>query len=94
MYIGVLYRNQWQGIEGAPKTQTLTLHSPLKNDRVGVGFNVVNDAIGPIDETRANLSYSYRIPLGGHNKLAIGIQGGVSYRRADFTELAIAKPPR
>ncbi len=89
MYIGALYRNQWQGIDGAPKTQTLTLHSPLKYDRVGVGFNLVNDAIGPIDETKANLSYSYRIPLGGTNKLAIGIQGGLSYWRANWNELEL-----
>jgi len=87
MYISALYRNQWQGIEGAPKTQTLTLHTPLKNDRVGVGFNLVNDAIGPINETRANLSYSYKIPLGGTKRLAIGIQGGLNYRRADWSKL-------
>lgn len=89
MYISALYRNQWQGVEGAPKTQTLTLHTPLKNDRVGVGLNIVNDAVGPINETRANLSYSYKIPLGGTKRLAIGIQGGVNYRRTDFSQLVL-----
>ena len=89
MYISALYRNQWQGIDGAPKTQTLTLHTPLKNNRVGVGFNMINDAIGPIDETRAHLSYSYKIPLGGTKKLAIGLQGGVTYRRANWGELTL-----
>jgi type IX secretion system PorP/SprF family membrane protein len=89
MYISALYRNQWQGIDGAPKTQTLTLHTPLKNDRVGVGMNLVNDAVGPIEETRFNLSYSYKIPLGGTRRLAIGIQGGVNYRRADWSKLTL-----
>ena len=84
MYVGVLYRNQWQGVEGAPTTQTLTLHTPLRNQRVGVGINLVNDAIGPINETRANASYTYRIPLGGTNTLSIGIQGGLSYWRANW----------
>jgi len=87
LYVGVLYRNQWQGIEGAPTTQTLTMHTPLRNARVGVGLNLVNDAIGPIDETRANASYTYRIPLGGTNTLSIGIQGGLSYWRADWGQL-------
>lgn len=92
MYVGVLYRNQWLGIDGAPTTQTLTLHTPLRTQRVGVGLNIVNDAIGPIDETRAHASYSYRIPLGGKNTLAVGIQGGVSYWRAKWTALNLQNP--
>ena len=92
MYVGVLYRNQWQGIEGAPTTQTLTLHTPLRTQRVGVGFNLVNDAIGPINETRAFASYSYRIPLGGSNTLAVGLQGGMSYWRANWGELNLQNP--
>ena len=87
LYVGVLYRNQWQGIQDAPTTQTLTMHTPLKQQRVGVGLNLVNDAIGPINESRAFLSYSYRIPLGGSNTLAVGIQGGLAYWRADWGQL-------
>jgi len=83
MYISALYRNQWLGVGGAPTTQTLTLHTPLKNNRVGVGFHVLNDAIGPLEETKAFAAYSYKIPLGGTRQLAIGIQGGVSFRRGD-----------
>lgn len=87
MYISALYRNQWLGVDGAPTTQTLTLHTPLKNNRVGVGFHVLNDAIGPIEETKAFAAYSYKIPLGGTKQLAIGIQGGASYRRGDRSKL-------
>ena len=87
MYISALYRNQWLGVDGAPTTQTLTLHTPLKNNRVGVGFHVLNDAIGPIEETKAFAAYSYKIPLGGTRQLAIGIQGGVSYLRGDRSKL-------
>ena len=89
MYISALYRNQWSGVEGAPVTQTLTLHTPLKTNRVGVGFNLINDAIGPVAETRAFAAYSYKIPLGGTKQLAIGIQGGVSYIRGNRNELVL-----
>lgn len=89
MYISALYRKQWEGIDGAPTTQTLTLHTPLKNNRVGVGFHVLNDAIGPTEETRAFGAYSYKIPLGGDRQLAIGIQGGVSYRRGDRSKVTL-----
>jgi len=89
MYISALYRNQWSGVQDAPVTQTLTLHTPLKNNRVGVGFHLLNDAIGPTAETRAFAAYSYKIPLGGTKQLAIGIQGGVSYRRGDRSKLTL-----
>ncbi len=89
MYISALYRNQWTGVDEAPVTQTLTLHTPLKNNRVGVGFHILNDAIGPIEETRAFAAYSYKIPLGGDKKLAIGIQGGASFRRGDRNKITL-----
>ena len=38
MYISALYRNQWSGVNEAPVTQTLTLHTPLKNNRVAVSY--------------------------------------------------------
>ena len=90
--IGLLYRNQWWGIDGAPVTQTFTIHTPLKNERVGVGFSAYNDVIGPTNQMGANFSYAYRIPMGngGKGKLAIGLQGGVTNWRADWSKLNLA----
>ncbi len=87
--IGVLHRTQWWGIDGAPSTQTLTAHTPLRNDRVGVGFSAYSDIIGPTHTLGANLSYAYRIPI-GRGKLSIGLQGGATNWRADFTKLTHA----
>jgi type IX secretion system PorP/SprF family membrane protein len=90
--IGLLYRNQWWGIDGAPVTQTFTIHTPLRNKRVGVGFSAYNDVIGPSKQMGANFSYAYRIPMGndGRGKLAIGLQGGVTNWRADFSKITLA----
>jgi len=86
--LGILHRSQWVGIDGAPVTQSVTAHTPLKNDRVGVGFSLVNDAIGPTNNLGVNLSYAYRIPVGENGaKLSIGLQGGVENYRGDFNEL-------
>ncbi len=88
MSIGLLHRTQWWGIQGAPTTQTLTIHTPLKNERVGVGLSLVNDKIGPTNTFGANLSYAYRIPVGSNGaKLAIGLQAGVENYRADWNKL-------
>ena len=88
MSIGLLHRTQWWGIEGGPSTQTLTLHSPLRNERVGVGLSAIHDQIGPSRSLTINLSYAYRIPI-GNGKLSVGIQGGGVNWRADYTGLIL-----
>ena len=92
MSLGVLHRQQWVGIDGAPTTQTVTAHTPLRNERVGVGFSLTNDAIGPTDITFANLAYAYRIPVGGGLRLSVGLQGGIESWRADFSQLTLQEP--
>jgi type IX secretion system PorP/SprF family membrane protein len=86
--LGLLHRTQWFGFGGraTPQTQSLTAHTPLKNERVGVGLNLVNDIIGPTNTLGANISYAYRIPIGKY-KLAIGLQGGGEYYSYDHTKI-------
>ena len=91
MSVGLLHRSQWYEIDGAPTTQTFTLHTPLRNERVGVGFSLVNDKIGPSNTTGVNLVYAYRIPM-GKAKLSIGLQAGLESYRADWSKLNIEDP--
>ena len=73
--VGLLYRTQWTGINGAPKTGTLSLHSPV-GDKIGLGFSAITDQIGPIDETNVFADFSYTLNLGGDHRLAFGIKAG------------------
>jgi type IX secretion system PorP/SprF family membrane protein len=84
--VNVLHRSQWLGIEGAPTTQTLSIHSPV-NDRVGLGFSLVNDAIGVTGTTSANFIYAYRFKV-GKGTLSTSLQAGVVNWRADFNKLS------
>ena len=86
MTVGLIHRSQWVEIDGAPTTQSLTLHTPLKNERIGVGLSLVNDKIGPTNTTGLNLAYAYKIPI-GKMKLSIGLQAGIENYNADWTEL-------
>lgn len=45
MSIFGLYRAQWVGLEGAPKTGTLSMHTPIENSKIGLGFSLINDNI-------------------------------------------------
>jgi len=85
-----LYRNQWNGMEGAPVTQTVSVHTPFK-ERIGLGLNITNDRVGVSGSTQANLSYAYRIPF-GQGKLALGLQASFMNYRADFDKLNYRDP--
>jgi type IX secretion system PorP/SprF family membrane protein len=40
------YRNQWVGLQGAPKTQSASVHGPLMNKKMGLGLTMMNETIG------------------------------------------------
>lgn len=83
-----LYRNQWVGIDASPKTISLSAHSPLRNDRVGLGLNIVNDKLGISNFTRVTGDYAYRIPMGSNGgKLALGLQASLLSLTNNFSEL-------
>jgi type IX secretion system PorP/SprF family membrane protein len=71
----LLYRSQWVNIEGAPKTISASLHSPLNNPHLAMGVNIYNDQIGAMSTTGVMGTFAYRIifPKG---KLSFGLQGG------------------
>ena len=74
----MLYRNQWVGLKGAPQSQSISLHTPLKNKKVGLGFNVINDKIGPTNNLGIFGTYAYHLPL-RDGKLSMALRAG-TYR--------------
>lgn len=72
-----IYRLQWAGFEGAPKTLNVAVHSPLKNDKYALGANLYNDKIGLYNRTGFDVAYAYRIALTERIKLSLGIQGSI-----------------
>lgn len=90
MSFGLLYRTQWVGFEGAPRTLTFTGNSSLGTfDQMGLGLSVVTETIGPADDSNINIDYSYAINVSDNAKLAFGLKAGVSVLNVDFTRLNI-----
>lgn len=87
--IAALYRAQWIGLEGSPETQTLNLHSPIRNSRVGYGLSVVNDNIGDgvVQETYFDAVVSYTIDVSSEGKLSFGLKAGGNLLSLDFNGL-------
>lgn len=87
MSIAALHRSQWVGLDGAPKTQTLNLHTPLGYRGVGMGISVVNDQIGPTSETYFDLDFSYTIQTSQDARLSFGLKASGHLLDIRFSEL-------
>jgi type IX secretion system PorP/SprF family membrane protein len=85
MNFGGLYRTQWVGAIGAPKTFTFFGHTAL-SDKIEVGLSLVSDDIGDgaKKETNAYADFAYVLNLGGKNKLSLGLKAGFSALQSNF----------
>ena len=82
----LLHRSQWTGIDGAPETQAFTIHTPLANEKVGLGLSAVRDKIGPSDELQLEGNFSYTLGLDYDKKLAFGLKAGMRMFNVDWTK--------
>ena len=82
----LVHRSQWIGLEGAPETQALAINTPLKNKKMGVGLQIVNDKIGPKTVQTFTLAYAYRLKL-GRGKLAFGLSAGILNYNYDWNKI-------
>jgi type IX secretion system PorP/SprF family membrane protein len=82
-----LYRTQWIGLDGAPKTLNLSYHQPLENTNLGLGGNIVHDEIGPSATTNLAVDVSYTIRFENESRLAFGMKVGGQLLNIDYTKL-------
>jgi type IX secretion system PorP/SprF family membrane protein len=83
--LGSLYRYQWTGIEGAPKTLTLFAHTPI-NDKIEAGFSLISDDIGDGAKKETNFfaDFAYIVQLDEKQKLSFGLKGGFTSINTNF----------
>lgn len=82
--LGGLYRTQWVGVEGAPKTGTFFAHTPI-NEKIEVGISFSNDNIGDIvSENNIYADFAYVLRVGFQAKLSLGIKAGFTLFDVNF----------
>ncbi len=90
--LNTIFRNQWTGLDGAPRTIQFSAHGPLYSNRIGLGFSASNDIIGPSSETTLSTDYSYTVNLSISTKLSFGLKAGWNFYNVDFNKLNIKDP--
>src|SRR5665647_185510 len=87
--VTAINRMQWVDFEGAPVTQSLTMHMPLSNEHMGIGLSVLNDKIGPTNTTSLVFDYAYRFNLTEKSKMAFGLSVGANLFQANLSALEL-----
>ncbi|QLC65587.1 type IX secretion system membrane protein PorP/SprF [Flavobacterium sp. LPB0248] len=93
MNFGGLYRTQWVGAVGAPKTFTFFAHSAI-SDKIEAGISFVSDDIGDGAKKENNVyaDFAYVLKLGGQNKLSLGLKAGFSSMQTNFNGFQFTDP--
>ena len=87
-----LYRAQWIDIPGAPRNIRFGANIPFNNEKMGMGFNIISDALGPATQTYIDVSYSYQINLSDDSWLSFGIDAGGSLLNLDYSKGTFENP--
>ncbi|NCT10636.1 MAG: type IX secretion system membrane protein PorP/SprF [Flavobacteriia bacterium] len=74
----LLSREQWVGIEGAPKTRTFSINGRLRRG-LGIGTTFVNDNIGLSETNNINVDISYTLITSQYSRLSFGLKGGMTF---------------
>lgn len=85
--ITLLHRNQWVGFDGAPKTTSLSAHTPLPNKKLNVGVNFISDKYGLTRKNIFSGIFAYRIDF-KKSSLSFGIQGGLDMTTNNWDQAA------
>jgi type IX secretion system PorP/SprF family membrane protein len=72
----LLHRSQWLGLDGAPHTQSFSMHSKIGASGLAIGGSFAHDVIGPSRNFYTALTGAYHLKLNiGH--LAFGLRTGL-----------------
>ncbi|WP_375577705.1 type IX secretion system membrane protein PorP/SprF [Marivirga tractuosa] len=90
--ISLLHRDQWNGLEGAPQSQTFSLHTPFKSPKVGVGLFIHRESIGVHQNIQLATNLAYHLPLGNQRYFSFGLKAGMLNVRSDYQSLQNGNP--
>jgi len=73
-----IFRDQWVGIDGAPKTTNVSINSPLRREQYALGLTLEDDKIGLSNTFTVTPAFSYRVRI-KQSRLCFGVQTTLAY---------------
>jgi type IX secretion system PorP/SprF family membrane protein len=86
------YRQQWFGVEGAPRTGMLNVIAPLTRHNTILGMSLSYDQIGMTQTGLASASYAYKLKFNNGLQVVGGLVGHLEYGRIDWSQANVANP--
>jgi type IX secretion system PorP/SprF family membrane protein len=87
--ITTLANSQWTGINGAPRTMTLSGNFNLLNN-FGLGLSLLQDETGPVKSTQFAVNGSYHLKLNQKWNVALGLRAIAGNTSVNLTDLETA----
>jgi type IX secretion system PorP/SprF family membrane protein len=97
-YITAIHRTQWLGYStsfdgtgGAPTSQVINFSAPMSGKLAGIGINIINDQLGPMNRVKIQpaVSASHRLKKG---TISFGIAPVANVVTLNFNELRFVDP--
>ncbi len=83
----LLHRSQWVGFSGNPWSNLIAVDGPIKNEKMGLGFMIVNDNIGLTRVNDISAAYSYKIRVTDKSQLSFGLRAGIRNTMFNVSDL-------
>lgn len=83
-----LYRQQWTGVPGEPRTGTISMDMPVNDNKLGLGIQFYEDRLGIEKSTGVNFSIATHVQVSETGILSGGLQAGVMNYRADLSQVS------
>ena len=82
-------RQQWIGLEGAPKNLFLNAQTFFEKSKTGLGFEVQSNAIGPITRNIVSFNYSYHLKISDDESIGMGLKFSNLFLNSNFDLLSL-----
>lgn len=88
------HRRQWVGLEGAPVTNILSVHSPLGNKNIGLGGTLSSDRTDLFQRVAGSFSYAHRFNFSKEilHSIAFGASVGFVDYRLNLADAKVDDP--
>ena len=89
--VNLTFRDQWNGVDGGPRTQSIHGQTSL-TDKMGLGLSIEQDRVFIQRETNVFANFSYKLQINDKHDIYLGVKAGGSFFSADLNNLQTVDP--